>query len=197
MSAWRGWYHVDGHTYGSWLPGDPRGWRAWKHREHCEGDYRNPPPAGAHADLFQRSQRLMKHPPVRLAPAQRRAALGALVDKLRQAGVTVLAGSVDAVHYHLLAHFGAQPIRQVVGRAKKNASHCLRAHGLVGTVWAKRCRAMGLRDRQHLVNVFNYIVAHRRRGACVWTVRDGHGADGKIDGTEEWFLVQADGWALL
>ena len=27
MPAWNGWYHVTGNTYGTWLPGDPRGWR--------------------------------------------------------------------------------------------------------------------------------------------------------------------------
>ena len=38
MKAWRGWYHVTGGTYGSWLPGDPRGWRARGRREHVDGD---------------------------------------------------------------------------------------------------------------------------------------------------------------
>jgi hypothetical protein len=35
--AWNDWYHVVSHVYGSWLRGDPRGWRAVDHREHVEG----------------------------------------------------------------------------------------------------------------------------------------------------------------
>jgi hypothetical protein len=42
--AWNDWYHVVVHVYGSWLRGDPRGWRARHHREHVDGDYKNPPP---------------------------------------------------------------------------------------------------------------------------------------------------------
>jgi hypothetical protein len=44
MSAWRDWYHVTGSTYGAWLPGDPRGFRTRHHRQHVEGDYKDPPP---------------------------------------------------------------------------------------------------------------------------------------------------------
>ena len=41
MPAWNHWYHCTAHTYGTWLRGDPRGWRARHHREHVDGDYRN------------------------------------------------------------------------------------------------------------------------------------------------------------
>src|SRR3954468_9029001 len=42
-TPWNNWYHCMGNTYGTWLPGDPRGFRTRLHREHVEGDYRNPP----------------------------------------------------------------------------------------------------------------------------------------------------------
>ena len=48
MGAWNGWYHVNGNTYGTWLPGDERGWRSRHHKVHVNGDYKNPPPPGAH-----------------------------------------------------------------------------------------------------------------------------------------------------
>ena len=44
MTAWNNWYHVNGNTYGTWLPGDPRGWRERGHKKHVAGDYKNPPP---------------------------------------------------------------------------------------------------------------------------------------------------------
>src|SRR5262245_34899553 len=69
--AWRNWYHAMGNTYATWPPGDPRGWRSWRHREHCEGDYKHPPPPGKHDDLLRRSLKLMKRAPVLLTPRQR------------------------------------------------------------------------------------------------------------------------------
>jgi len=173
MKAWNGWYHVNGNTYGTWLRGDPRGWRARKHREHVEGDYRNPPAPGRHAGLYDRSKSLLKAKPVRLDRTQRRVAAIAIVEKLRELGVEILAVSVDAVHYHVLGRFPGADVRSFIGRAKKNASHLLREHRLPGTVWAKRCRVLPISDRSHQVNVYRYIARHADRGACAWTFRDG------------------------
>ena len=41
---WQSWYHCNGTFKGNWLRGDERGWRSRNHREHVEGDYKNPPP---------------------------------------------------------------------------------------------------------------------------------------------------------
>jgi len=180
MGAWNGWYHVDGHTYGTWLRGDPRGWRSRKHREHVEGDYKSPPPPGRHDRLREQSRRLMKGPPVRLDRNQRRVAGQAMVAKLLALGVEVLAVSLDAVHYHILARFPDGDVRKPVGLAKKTASVLLSAHGLRGVVWAKRRRALPVRDRTHQVNVFRYTRRHADQGAWVWTFCEG--LDGLTDG---------------
>ena len=46
MKPWNFWYHVGSNTKGTWLTGDPRGFRSRHHREHVEGDYRRlSPPA--------------------------------------------------------------------------------------------------------------------------------------------------------
>ena len=63
MSPWNDWYHTTAHTYGTWLRGDARGWRARHHREHVDGDYRNPPPKGKYDALYQYSKSLMKRDP--------------------------------------------------------------------------------------------------------------------------------------
>ncbi|HUT57985.1 MAG TPA: hypothetical protein VNA25_09075, partial [Phycisphaerae bacterium] len=160
MRAWNGWYHVNGNTYGTWLRGDARGWREWKHHEHVDGDYRNPPPPGQSDEPLIQSRRMMRGRPIRLTPEQRRIAGQALAEKLAEMGIEVLVLSVDAVHYHFLARFADGQIRWRVGRAKKHASHVLSRHGLPGTVWAKRCRALPVRDRRHQLNAFEYIRSH-------------------------------------
>ena len=173
MDAWNGWYHVNGNTYGTWLRGDPRGWRARWHREHVEGDYRNPPPKGAYAKEYAFSKRSLKRPPVRLDSEQRRVAGRAMVQRLLETDVELLALSVDTVHYHILARFPDTRVRWWVGRAKKNASFLLRIHGLPGTVWARKCRALPLTSRSHQQNVFRYIAKHADKGAWTWTFREG------------------------
>lgn len=168
MGAWNGWYHVTGNTYGTWVRGDERGWREWHHHEHVDGDYRNPPSQERTRVPLKLSREVMKGPPVVLNPMQRRKAGEAMVEKLAEQGIEVLAISVGGEHYHILARFRDAQVRGPVGRAKKSASHILREYGLPGTVWAKRCGVRPIEDRCHQVNTFNYILSHAAEGAWTW-----------------------------
>ena len=49
------WWHVTLSTYGSWLPGDQRGFRSRKHKIHSSGDYKNPPPASETGPVSKRA----------------------------------------------------------------------------------------------------------------------------------------------
>lgn len=173
MDAWNGWYHVTTGTYGSWLPGDPRGWRSRHHREHVEGHYKNPPPDGKYEQFHKRSQRLMKSSPVLLDDDEKRIAGQAMVEMLMDQGVELLVLSLDAVHCHLLARFGNLLSRQAVGRAKKHAYHILVDRGRQGRVWEKKCRTLPVRSRSHQLNVYQYILDHATKGAWVWTFKEG------------------------
>jgi len=173
MAPWRDWYHVNGNTYGTWLPGDPRGWRSRHHKEHVEGDYTSPPPPGTYDALHAAARDAMKRPPVRLTRPQRRVAAGTIAAALRDLAVQVLAVSVDAIHYHVLGRFVGVDVRRTVGRAKKIASDRLGEAGLKGVVWARGCRPLPIQDRQHQINVYGYVRKHVLKGACVWTFRDG------------------------
>ena len=50
---WWRWFHVILGTYGSWLPGDPRGFRTRHHRDHVDGDYKSPPPPGIYEHFHE------------------------------------------------------------------------------------------------------------------------------------------------
>ena len=95
------------------------------------------------------------------------------MEKLADLEIEVLAASVDAVHFHVLARFADGQVRPRVGRAKKHASHALTETGLPGRVWGKRSRALPIADRTHQVNVFRYIEDHAEKGAWTWTFREG------------------------
>jgi hypothetical protein len=173
MSAWNHWYHVMGSTYGTWLRGDPRGWRSRHHREHVDGDYKDPPPPGTYDALYRRSKELMKQAEVYFTPEQRIIAGRAIIDQFFRLQVQVIAVSVDAVHLHLLAKFLLDDVRDKVGRAKKNASHAMHDAGYLGEIWGKRCSAVPVRDRKHQVNVFGYILDHAQKGAWIWSFSQG------------------------
>lgn len=198
-NAWRNWYHAVGSTYGTWIQGDPRGFRTYRHREHVAGDYRNPPPAGVYAPLFAVCQRKMKHPPVYLSESQRRVVCEAIAARLTGDGNEVVALAVASNHFHLLARFalldtaarvrcreslladGRDPgPRHWLGLARKHASFTLREHGLkpASAVWAARPKLDPVRDREHQVNVARYVWRHTAEGCWVYHFKYGALAPG-------------------
>ncbi len=193
---WNNWFHVVGNTYATWLPGDERGWRARHHREHVEGDYKNPPPIGAHAATLERSKRLQRRPRVILTRPQCHIACEVMARALRFHCVDLVDLCVTPRHYHILARFLPVPgtaypdrvpipgvttdspisrirtPRHLVGIAKKESARTLSKCGLLpeGGVWAVRCKPKPIADREHQVRVARYIRAHAKKGAVVWSL---------------------------
>jgi len=192
MSAWRHWYHAITSTYGSWLPGDPRGFRTRKHREHVHGDYKSPPLPGRYEIRHADARRKLKRPSVVLTAPQRRIVLEEFRETLIAHDGRIIVIAVAATHLHVLAQFlprppkptfierGLQtsamddPVRYLMGIAKQwSAKRLVReGHFDQGPIWAKRGKIVPLRDRQHQLNVFNYIMKHADERAAVWSFRD-------------------------
>jgi hypothetical protein len=172
MPGWNGWYHVNGNTYGTWLPGDPRGWRERKHKTHVDGDYRHPPPSGTGDGLHQYTRQSLKQPLVHLTAPERAIAGRAMVEMLALQGIEVLALSLDAIHFHVLGRFPGSSVRPITGRAKKHAYHEMHDQGFIGRLWGNGSNVVPITDRKHQLNVFNYITAHQAKGAWLWTFRD-------------------------
>ena len=173
MHPWNNWYHINGSTYGTWLRGDPRGWRARHHREHVDGDYKVPPPPGIYDRLLAHSQKIMNRPPVHLSPQAARYACDEFAASFIKHSIEVLAIAVDDHHYHILARFPDHMPRKWVGLAKKDSARLLSDAGFVekGGVWAVRNRCVPITDRQHQLNTYHYIKQHANRGAAVWVFR--------------------------
>src|SRR3954452_21513213 len=108
---WNDWYHVTVHVYGSWLRGDPRGWRSRHHREHVEGDYKNPPPKGKYDNLYELSKALMKRDAVKIKQELRQFVANAIAEKLRNDGIEVLIVSMDQALARPRALPRSQPAR--------------------------------------------------------------------------------------
>jgi hypothetical protein len=151
-------------TYGTWLPGDPRGFRTRHHRQHIDGDYKNPPTPGTFDNLHQRSRRLMTRPPVYLTPTQIPRVLSEFLASLHRRSMEVIVAALDTHHLHILARFPDHQPRHWIGIAKKESSHFLHLGGL----WAVRGKVVPIRDPSHQLNVARYITAHARHGATLY-----------------------------
>jgi len=171
MQPWNDWYHVNGNTYGSWLPGDPRGWRTRHHRRHVEGDYKRPPPAGTGDRLLVKAKQLMSRDPVVLTPAEAKLASESFAATFAEHQIQAIAIAVDDHHFHVLLRCPDHNPRKWIGLAKKESSWRLTTSGMTaqGGVWSVRSMCKPIRDRQHQLAVFRYIESHGQRGSAVWT----------------------------
>ena len=169
--SWK-WFHCTTHTYGAWLHGDPRGFRTRHHREHVEGDYKNPPPKGKYDWQYQRSQKLLKQAPVMLARDWRPVIGEALVEMFLRLEAQLLCLSMGGQHCHLLAKRPPGPVpKEWIGRAKKHSHFLANERGWTGKLWAVGSKVIPVRDRAHQLNVFQYILRHSREGAWIWDFR--------------------------
>ncbi|MFI4859516.1 MAG: hypothetical protein ACIAXF_02420 [Phycisphaerales bacterium JB063] len=166
------WYHVTLGTRNSWLPGDPRGFRARDHRLHSSGDHKHPPPKGEHAGLHALAKS-QSGPPTLIPAELRETVCSKLVASLHKHGHRVVVACVGGMHAHLLAELpgSVDEAKAVVGVAKKTASQAVRAT-IAGRVWARGCGLKPIRDEAHQRNTFRYIERHTDDGAAVWTFRD-------------------------
>ena len=163
-------YHIQWNTYGSWLPGDPRGFRTKGHRMHVEGDYRNPPPEGTYDNLHAFVQSHMSNDEVIIPPDLRPAVGNACLEQFGIEDVYVYKLSVGGQHVHVAIDCLPDGLKQMIGRIKKVSSHRVRDQ-LPGKVWSHGCNIVTVRDEQHWRNVLNYIADHARN-SWVWLGQD-------------------------
>ncbi len=116
---WNDWYHCNGNTYGTWVRGSEQGYRERHHRKHVVGDYKHRPPVERDERLRDRSRRLMRQSPVFLTDHQAHLAGTAMVRRLLQREVELLALAVNAYHFHLLGRFPDYRPRYYIGLAKQ------------------------------------------------------------------------------
>jgi hypothetical protein len=167
---WHDWYHIICNTYGTWLPGDPRGFRTRHHREHVDGDYKRPPAAGTHDTRWQQAKSMLRRDPIHLDMHQRTVAVTEFVAALQRWNQPLRIIAVGSIHVHALVKVIDHRPRHWIGLAKKTSSaHMIRA-GLApaGGLWAVRCSCKPIADREHAQRVVRYIRDHVDEGAVVW-----------------------------
>jgi hypothetical protein len=192
-NAWHNFYHCVGSTYGTWLRGDPRGFRTFKHIEHVDGDYKQPPP-DIYQPLFEYHKKKLKYLPVKLSQEQQRVLCSAMIESLHADKALPVALAVAVNHFHLLARFDEMSPellekyqsqlladerdpspRFYLGRARQFAVHQLAKQNLKspGPVWATKPTCKPVHSRSHQLAVARYIQSHAREGAAIWHIKHG------------------------
>jgi hypothetical protein len=120
--------------------------------------------------LAQRSREQLRQAPVVLSADQRQTVGSAVRDRLTELGSLVACIAMMSQHGHILAKIPIGNAKKWVGIAKKHAWFVMREHGYKTKLWAGGCKALPIDDRAHQLNVYRYIMRHRRQGAWVWTM---------------------------
>ncbi|MCC7475600.1 MAG: hypothetical protein IT425_09405 [Pirellulales bacterium] len=168
------WWLVSWTTYGTWLPGDPRGFCTWRKREYVPPPKRYAQPGEA---TYQAAEYVSTHTlakamcgePVYLTPAQMQMALSAIVEEIAALPVTPVIIALGSWHVHWLCNFGTLKIRPTIGRVKAAATRVLNEHGFQGKrPWTKGCNMRSKPTREACRAAYRYVRDHRDQGSLVY-----------------------------
>ena len=170
------WRHVIVNARGTWLPGDPRGFRDHRHRVHSSGDYRSPPPPGEHAGLyryyFDRAAAAVRLPYCCL-PAVGEATRQNLSKRLHALAVV----AVTPVHTHFLVELpdDVAAIKPIIGWCKYFATRAARSMvaELNGVdLWAAGETYRPVDSAAHFRRAIAYVATRQGADAWVWRSPD-------------------------
>jgi len=141
-------YHLTWHTYGTWLPGDERGWV----------DRRKPEIQAGSASLRRHAQSLLVQEPVLLTVDQRRIVARVIRKHCQFRNWTLHALNVLATHVHAVVTALVDP-ETVRSQLKAWCSRRLNQHkGLPQEWWAGGGDAQEIEDEDYLQNAIVYVV---------------------------------------
>lgn len=167
------WYHFVINTKGTWLHGDPRGFRNRAHRIHSSGDYKNPPPRGEHANLHTYMKQSSGAEVT--IPRELRPIIGQeFVKYLIKDGHRITTFAVAKIHAHGLAELPRtlRQVRLIIGEAKRASSRAVRAQ-LPGSIWAAGLQPTCVNSDDHMRRANDYILYEQGAGAWTWSFHDG------------------------
>jgi len=169
------WWLVTWTTYGTWLPGDPRGFRTWRGSEYVPPPKRYAAPDEAtyrardYSARYEAAQRVTDDA-VLLSSTQCQVACDACVTDIDELGIVASVIAVGPVHTHLLARFGSHRIRPTVGRLKSMMTRAIKEHDprfQPKRTWSKGCHPRSCVDECDYRTKFRYVERHRNDGAIV------------------------------
>ena len=143
-------YHLTWHPYGTWLPGDDRGW-------HRRPGGRRLAPAPALARYWRER---LPYPPLFFTRAQRSVVRETIVEKCERRGWRLYAVRVLHDHVHVVVSANTSP-EGVLNDFKRETTRRLRRMGAelqVRSIWARHGSTRYLFDEVGLRAVIAYVL---------------------------------------
>ncbi len=166
---WENWHHCMVHTYGTWLPGDDRGWHERNHHEHVNGDYKHPPkPTNFSHGRLNHSKDIMRHDPFLIPPLDRERFGSWLLDSFRHQVVPIACLAVTETNFHSLLQYDGDNCKIMLGRVKAHVmiqwgNREVDRGGERRPIWAGGSLPKPIHNKQHGVKVFQYILDHEKQ----------------------------------
>jgi REP element-mobilizing transposase RayT len=113
-------------TYGTWLPGDERGYVDNKGQLQ-KGDEK----------ILKENQERQKSATIKLNDQEKIVARQAILDEAERIGHKIIAIAVNSNHVHLLAKPHQQPIEDIIGRYKSITTRLFWEYGRKGKIWTR------------------------------------------------------------
>ena len=144
-------YMVTWTTYGSWLPGDKRGYV--KDGEILSED----------KCLEEICKKLMKSDGFKLTKRQQQIAKEAIIEKANSFGQVLHAIAVCSNHVHLIVENTKKPIGVTVSQYKNAARIALREAGINSKLWTRGFDKRFCFDEAKLKNKIAYVEKHNQQ----------------------------------
>jgi REP element-mobilizing transposase RayT len=142
-------YMATWNTYGSWLPGDERGY------VNNQGQTVN-----GNEGILQISTERQKYPTVKLNKQERKTAEQIILAEAEKIGHEIIALAVCTNHVHLLAKPHQQPIDKIIGRYKSITTRAFWGYGRKGEIWARGFDKQYCYTVNELTAKINYVQKH-------------------------------------
>ena len=166
-------------TYGTWLPGDKRGYVGTASDETGRSVNHNQPgtpPAAPNPQLRESIERALKCPPIRLTSAQAMALHDQFLETTRIRGWLLIAVAMMRTHLHLVIGVPDDPDpEKVLGDLKAYGSQCLNRQGSKppsDTWWTTGGSTRKLPDERSIEAAIHYI-RNQPNALFIWTREDG------------------------
>ena len=143
-------YMVTWTTYGTWLPGDKRGYV--RQGKIMPGDPK----------ILKASQSLQKAATVTLDSEQKAIIRRAILQEAQKIGHTIEALAVCTNHIHLVAYPCEKPIESIVSRYKNVAMFALQKDGPVRRIWTRGFDKRFCFNEKSMKQRIEYVKRHDR-----------------------------------
>jgi len=158
-------YFLTFNCYGSWVPGDERGWVERARGNYDRGGYKNPSPA-----LAQFARKIMPQEPYQLDVARARIVLDAIREACQYRDWGLVAAHVRTTHAHVIADRLGDPDR-AISDFKSYSSRALNLHGFETAErkrWARGGSTRRLPTAEAIHAAVQYVVESQGKSMVVF-----------------------------